>query len=138
MSERETAIEANRAFYRAFESLEVEKMEAVWLSDAKIVCIHPGWRTLSGWGPVMQSWGRIFDNVFEMKFDVRELEVFVGKDLAVIVTEETLTQRGYDGVARSQVLATNVFECVGQKWMMVLHHGSPVMQPPSEDDPPLQ
>jgi ketosteroid isomerase-like protein len=138
MPERETAIEANRAFYRAFESLEVEKMETLWLSDAKIVCIHPGWRTLNGWGPVMQSWGRIFDNVFEMKFDVRELEVFVGKDLAVIVTEETLTQRGYDGVARSQVLATNVFERVGQKWMMILHHGSPVMQPPSEDDPPLQ
>lgn len=72
MSERHAAIEANRAFYRAFESLELEKMEAVWLSDPKIVCIHPGWRKLSGWGPVMQSWARIFDSVFEMKFEVRE------------------------------------------------------------------
>jgi len=138
MSERNAIIEANRTFYRAFESLDLEKMEAVWLSDPKIVCIHPGWRKLGGWGPVMQSWSRIFDSAFEMKFQVRELDVMAGSDLAVIVTEETLTQRGYDGMTRSQVLATNVFERVGQKWMMILHHGSPVMQPSSNDEPPLQ
>ena len=138
MSERNEVIDANRAFYRAFESLELEKMEAIWLSDPKIVCIHPGWRKLGGWGPVMQSWARIFDSAFEMKFEVRELEVLVGNDLAVIVTEENLTQRGYDGGARTQVLATNVFERVGQKWMMIVHHGSPVMQPLGDDEPPLQ
>ena len=138
MSDRKAIIEANRAFYRAFESLEVEKMEAVWLSDPKIACIHPGWRRLAGWGPVMQSWARIFDSAFEMKFEVRELDIFEGTDLATVVTEEMLTQRGYDGIMRSQVLATNVFERVGQKWMLILHHGSPVMQPPSDDEPPLQ
>jgi len=30
-----------------------------------------------------------------------------------------------------------VYERVGNEWMMVLHHGSPVMQP-SDDEPPLQ
>jgi ketosteroid isomerase-like protein len=138
MSERDQIIEANRAFYRAFESLEVEKMERVWLSDPKIACIHPGWRKLSGWGPVMQSWMRIFDSAFEMKFEVRELDIYESNDIAVVVTEERLTQHGYDGIARSQVLATNVFERVGQKWMMILHHGSPVIQPAADDDPPLQ
>jgi hypothetical protein len=44
MSEREAVIEANREFYRAFESLDLEKMERVWMRDAAIVCIHPGWR----------------------------------------------------------------------------------------------
>jgi ketosteroid isomerase-like protein len=138
MSERNAVIEANRDFYRAFESLELEKMESVWLRDQKIVCIHPGWRKLNGWGPVMKSWEGIFNSVFEMKFEVNELEVMISSDLAVIVTEENLTQRGYDGTARSQVLATNIFERLGQKWMMVLHHGSPVMQPSSENEPPLQ
>jgi ketosteroid isomerase-like protein len=138
MSERNLIIAANRSFYEAFQSLELEKMEGVWLRDPKIICIHPGWRKLAGWGPVMQSWERIFQSVFEMKFEVREIEIFEGRDIATIVTEENLTQRGYDGVARSQVLATNVFERIGQKWMMVLHHGSPVMQPSSDDEPPLQ
>jgi ketosteroid isomerase-like protein len=137
MSERDLVIEANRAFYRAFESLDLEQMERVWLRDPKIVCIHPGWRMLNGWGPIMTSWERIFDSVFEMKFEVSEAEVIVSSDLAVVVTEENLTQRGYDGASRSQVLATNVYELVGQKWWLVLHHGSPVIQPP-DDEPPLQ
>jgi ketosteroid isomerase-like protein len=137
MSARDEVIEANRAFYRAFESLDTDNMETVWLRDPKIACIHPGWRKLSGWGPIMTSWERIFESAFEMKFEMREEEVIIGGDIAVVITEENLTQRGYDGVTRSQVLATNVYERVGQKWWLVLHHGSPVMQP-AEDDPPLQ
>jgi ketosteroid isomerase-like protein len=85
----------------------------------------------------MTSWERIFYSVFEMKFEVSEAEVIVSSDLAVVVTEENLTQRGYDGASRSQVLATNVYELVGQKWWLILHHGSPVIQPP-DDEPPLQ
>ena len=37
MSDREAIIEANQAFYQAFESLDLEKMESIWLRDAKIV-----------------------------------------------------------------------------------------------------
>jgi ketosteroid isomerase-like protein len=135
MPERDAVIEANRAFYRAFESLQIENMETVWSRDASIVCIHPGWRKLEGWGPVMNSWAKIFDNVFEMKFEITELDVRIRGALAVVVTEETLTQRGYDGIGRSQVLATNVYERTGQKWFLVLHHGSPVMQAPGEETP---
>jgi ketosteroid isomerase-like protein len=57
--------------------------------------------------------------------------------LAVVVVEENLTQRGYDGITKSQVMATNVFEKVGQKWYLVLHHGSPVAAP-AEEEPPIQ
>ncbi|HVA81977.1 MAG TPA: nuclear transport factor 2 family protein [Candidatus Binataceae bacterium] len=137
MSDHEAVLAANRAFYAAFQSLDSEKMEALWLREQRIACIHPGWRKLSGWGPIMASWERIFDNAFEMKFELGELEVMISGDLAVVVVEEELTQRGYDGVSRAQVLATNVFERVGDKWFMILHHGSPVLAPPS-DDPPLQ
>jgi ketosteroid isomerase-like protein len=137
MSDREAVLDANRAFYTAFESLDTEQMEALWLRDRRIVCIHPGWRKLTGWGPIMSSWERIFDNVFEMKFELGELEVMISGDLAIVVVEEDLTQRGYDGVTRAQVLTTNVFERVGEKWFMILHHGSPVMAPP-DDEPPLQ
>ncbi|HTT75009.1 MAG TPA: nuclear transport factor 2 family protein [Candidatus Binataceae bacterium] len=137
MSDQEAIIEANRAFYRAFESLEIERMEAIWLCEPRIVCIHPGWRRLTGWGPVMNSWARIFDSAFEMKFELGEIGIMAGSDLAVVVVEENLMQRGYDGSSRSQVLATNIFELVGNKWMMVLHHGSPVIAPPNSE-PPLQ
>lgn len=137
MSDREAVLGANRAFYEAFESLEIEKMEAMWLRDQRIICIHPGWRKLAGWGPIMTSWERIFKNVFEMKFELGETDVMISGDLAIVLVEENLTQRNYDGMSRSQVLTTNVFERVGEDWFMVMHHGSPVVAPP-DDDPPIQ
>ena len=137
MNDREAVVAANSAFYEAFESLDIERMQAVWLQDPRIVCIHPGWRKLLGWGPVMMSWERIFEGAFEMKFDLGEMDVIISGDLAVVILEENLTQRGYDGISRSQVLTTNVFERSGDRWLMILHHGSPVIQP-ENDEPPLQ
>lgn len=137
MSQREAILEANQAFYRAFESLDVGRMEQVWLKNPRIVCIHPGWRKLTGWGPVMSSWERIFDNVFEIRLRLGEVSVVAERELAVVVVEENLTQRGYDGTLQTQVLATNVFEWADGRWWLVLHHGSPVMAPPDEE-PPLQ
>jgi len=137
MSDRDAILKANRAFYRAFESLDLAQMEAVWLRDQRIACVHPGWRRLTGWGPVMTSWERIFEGAFEMKFELRDEAVTVSGDLAVVLVEEVLTQRGYDGGSRSQVLATNVFERADGEWLMILHHGSPIMAPP-DDEPPLQ
>lgn len=137
MSDQEQVLEANRAFYQAFESLEIEKMERVWLQAPHIVCIHPGWRRLSGWGRIMETWERIFESTFEMKFDLSDVEVTLRGDLAVVVVQESLTQRGYDGTTRSVVQATNIFERTGNRWYLVLHHGSPVATP-SEHDPPIQ
>jgi ketosteroid isomerase-like protein len=137
MSESDEVMQAHAAFYEAFQSLDTEKMERVWLQDQHIACIHPGWRKLVGWGPIMASWERIFGNVFEMSFELGEADLMMSGDLAVVVVEEKLTQRGYDGISHSLVLATNVFERVGGKWYMILHHGSPVIQP-DDEPPPLQ
>jgi ketosteroid isomerase-like protein len=134
MSEQEEVVRANAEFYRAFSSLDVENMEKIWLKDRQIVCIHPGWRKLSGWGPVMHSWERIFENVFEMRFDLGDIDVVMSGDIAVVVVEENLTQHGYDGVTRTQVLSTNVFERVGVQWFLVMHHGSPVVMPPETEE----
>jgi hypothetical protein len=61
MSDRQAILEANRIFYQAFASLDADAMGAVWLRDPRIICIHPGWNRLVGWGPVMNSWERIFE-----------------------------------------------------------------------------
>jgi ketosteroid isomerase-like protein len=135
--DHDAVLAANEAFYRAFESLELARMEQVWLRDQRIACVHPGWRRLTGWGPVMTSWERIFQSAFEMQFELRDAVVTVRGDLAVVLVEEVLTQRGYDGASRSQVIATNVFERADGVWLMTLHHGSPILAPP-DDEPPLQ
>ncbi len=133
MSDREAIVKANQDFYRAFQSLDLEQMENVWLKDRQIVCIHPGWRKLSGWGPVMNSWEKIFENVFEMKFELGQVEVLLSGGLAVVVVEENLTQHGYEGTMKTSVLTTNVFERVGNQWFLVVHHGSPILAPPESE-----
>ena len=85
----------------------------------------------------MTSWERIFESAFEMKFELGEMDVMISGDLAVVIVQENLTQRGYEGISRSQVLTTNVFERSGERWLMVVHHGSPVIQS-QDDEPPLQ
>ena len=86
----------------------------------------------------MTSWERIFENVFEMKFELAEPLVLATGSLAVVIVEESITQRGYDGISRSRVLATNVFERTEGRWWLVSHHGSPVLEAPGSGDPPLQ
>src|SRR5215467_10994344 len=90
MNDREAVVAANRTFYDAFESLDVGKMESVWLQDQRIVCIHPGWRKLLGWGAVMTSWERIFESAFEMKFELGEMDVMIIVVITLLPPKSTL------------------------------------------------
>ncbi len=136
-SESEAVRRANLAFYRAFESLQLPKMEQVWLHSARVQCTHPGWRRLVGYAAVIESWARIFENTFEMSFDLTGVEISVVGDLAWVVCTENITSRTHDGASRSRVEATNVFERHGGQWHIVHHHGSPVVSgPPSEEPSP--
>ena len=49
---------ANDRFYRAFESLDMKQMEAMWVQTDRAKCVHPGWELLEGWDAVRQSWAR--------------------------------------------------------------------------------
>ena len=51
---------ANERFYRAFEALDIDLMDAVWLHTERAKCVHPGWELLSGWEAVRKSWAAIF------------------------------------------------------------------------------
>ena len=81
-SESEGVGRANLAFYSAFESLQISQMEDVWLHSARVQCTHPGWRRLVGYAAVMSSWQRIFENTFEMSFDLTGVENSVMGNLA--------------------------------------------------------
>ncbi|MGH8338652.1 MAG: nuclear transport factor 2 family protein, partial [Gammaproteobacteria bacterium] len=83
--DQDAVLAANAAFYRAFESLNLTRMEAVWLHAAHVKCVHPGWGLLVGWGPVMESWQRIFANTVALQFSLTALRVEIIGDLAWVV-----------------------------------------------------
>src|SRR2546428_7232280 len=57
-AEREV-LEANAAFYAAFEQRDPEAMDALWAREAPVACLHPGWEPLFGREAVVGSWRRI-------------------------------------------------------------------------------
>jgi len=138
MDERQAVTAANEAFYRAFETLEIEEMEKVWLRASYIKCVHPGWPLLRGWGPIMTSWERIFANTFGMRFTLSDVHVEVSGSLGWVVLIEDLEARGYDGVSRSEILTTNLFEKRDGQWFIVHHHASPILAPSSPGEEQLQ
>ncbi len=123
--------QANRKFYEAFESLDIAKMDEVWAHLEYVTCVHPGWSLRSDWPAVRDSWVLIFNNTFSMKFELTESIVQVAGDMAWVICVENITSQQSDESQQVRVLATNLFERIGDEWLMIHHHGSPVIK--SED-----
>jgi ketosteroid isomerase-like protein len=74
---------------------------------------------------VRDSWVLIFNNTFSMKFELTESIVQVAGDMAWV---ENIISQQADEPQQARVLATNLFERIGDEWLMIHHHGSPVMR----------
>lgn len=127
MTEKEAITEANRGFYRAFETLDIEQMRATWDEEYDVTCVHPGWPLIQGRGEVLQSWANIFSNTMVMQFTITEASVVVEGDWAWVVCTEGLRSVVDGKVNEGKIEATNVFRKRGERWLLVHHHGSPVM-----------
>ena len=125
---------ANERFYRAFETLDIDEMSAVWVQTERAKCVHPGWDMLAGWNAVRQSWAAIFHNTSYMKFLITDVAVHLYGHVAWVTCVENLTD-AVESTTISRMLATNVYEFDGDDWRIVHHHASPVMRAtPSFDD----
>lgn len=137
MSEDENLVfTANEAFYRAFESLDIKRMELVWAKDELIQCGHPGWRILRGWKAVMESWRRIFENTPTIQFMLTDVSIHVRGDLAWVTLYENLNSAMGEQNVSATILTTNIFKKLNDGWRMIHHHGSSVAQPPSRENTP--
>jgi ketosteroid isomerase-like protein len=122
---------AHQAFYEAFEARDLDAMSEVWEHSDRVVCTHPGWRTLRGWGAVSGSWFALFGNPNPLQFILTEEVVVVDGDLAWVSVDENLIGGGSsDGPGAelgSTVAALNLFRRhPDDRWLLVAHHGSPV------------
>ena len=102
-------------------------MDKVWAHQEYVTCIHPGWSLRGDWPAVRDSWVLIFNNTFSMTFVLTDVTVQVAGDLAWVVCVENITTQQSDEPQQAQVLATNLFERIGDEWLLIHHHGSAVM-----------
>jgi len=114
---------ANKAFYRAFEARDLDAMSMVWEHSDRIVCTHPGWASLRGWGQVAASFFALFQNSQHLQFILTKETAEVAGDMAWVTVDENILQSGN----ATTVAALNLFvrDDLGD-WRMVAHHASPV------------
>lgn len=121
---------ANDRFYRAFESLDISRMEETWAKDRPTTCIHPGWGLRSGWPAVRDSWVLIFNHTAGIRFEVTDVDTVIAGEWARVTCREHISTT-VDGEAQTiLVLATNLFWKDAAGWKLFHHHGSPMFGPP--------
>lgn len=113
---------ANRVFYDAFETRDLDAMSDVWEHTDRVTCTHPGWRTLRGWGAVSGSWFALFGGPSPLQFILTDEVVSVAGDAAWVTVDENLISADGGGT----VAAVNLFVRAGERWRLVTHHGSAV------------
>jgi len=114
---------ANRAFYAAFEALDMGAMSDVWEHSDRTACVHPGWGRLTGWGAISASFFALFQNGQHLQFILTNERVDVTGDTAWVSCDENILSEQVGGT----VAALNLFARDGTTWRMVVHHGSSVL-----------
>ena len=129
-----TVDDCNSKFYRAFESLSIEKMDEIWKHGDDTICIHPGWEMFTTWTAIRESWLRIFENTNMIKFLLTSVKIKAFEKIAIVVCLENIESViGDENRIRIGVIATNIFEKqdvnndkYNKEWLMIHHHGSAV------------
>lgn len=115
---------ANRAFYEAFEARDLDAMSRLWEHSERVVCTHPGWATLRGWGAVSGSFFALFQGPQALQFVLTREHVEVSGQTAWVSVDENLL--GDQGGATVAGLNVFVFDATAEEWRLVAHNGSVV------------
>ena len=128
--EEEQVLAANRAFYDAFEALDMERMAACWSSAEDVACLHTG-RPLAarlGRGPRGVGGDHGQHRLHRVRDRRRRRDA--GRPVAWVTCSERITTAGAGGApAVAEIAATNLFVLETTGWRIALHHASPVVRP---------
>lgn len=127
--DEEKVLEANQNFYSALQNLNLEEMDAVWLQEEWVRCLHPGWDLLEGWESVRESWQHIFENTQFMRIAVGVQFIRVENSTAWVCCTEKITSAAEARIDSAHVQATNIFTRRNGTWYLVHHHASQLFTP---------
>ena len=122
---------ANQAFYGAFEARDLEAMSGLWEHSDRVLCTHPGWATLRGWGQVAASFFALFQNDQHLQFILTNERAEVEGDAAWVAIDENILSESQPATT---VAALNLFVRTSGGWRMVAHHASTVTAGPDLSD----
>ncbi|MFP4133627.1 MAG: nuclear transport factor 2 family protein [Halothece sp.] len=120
-------IAVNNAFYQAFEKKDLALMKQTWWQGEGSICIHPGGNLIRGWEKIRASWEKIFQNTDYLEINTEVVTMEVDYAVAYVIVIENVMQVNRGRKLKAQSLATNSFRKMAQKWYLIHHHGSPIM-----------
>lgn len=119
----DTPLQAQDAFYRAFELRDLDAMMAVWSEADYVECIHPMGDRLQGHKTIRESWADILAQAPGVTFQLVDQRQIQRGDLSFHMVVEHLHLPGEEHKV-SRILATNVYEKSDAGWKLILHHAS--------------
>jgi hypothetical protein len=121
----DTPLDAERSFYDAFRTLDLDAMRHIWDASDEIVCVHPWADSLTGNRAVMTSWETILSGGSPTEISHSLTSSLEIGEFAFHHGHEQLTFN--DAVPTTTVIVvTNAFRLTEHGWRMTLHHGSPI------------
>ena len=111
---------ANQAFYEAFRSRDLARLEELWARDQEVAVIHPGWPAIHGRKEVLASWKRILEGPSPPEIVCGDARAYALGSAGFVICVEHL-----DG---GDLIATNVFAREQASWKMVHHQAGPTPQ----------
>ncbi len=121
MSDDASVLFANEIFYVAFSSRDMEAMENIWARDTQPTCVHPGWQPLVGRRQVIESWRNILEGGEAPNVTCSGARAFRAGEAAYVTCTEHL--------ARSTLIATNIFLREAGQWKIIHHQAGAVLAP---------
>lgn len=115
---------ANAAYYDAFERKDFATMASLWEPSDRTVCTHPGWPPIHGTDKILQSYASIFNGPQTLQFILTNELVVADGTLAYVSIDENLVD---ESGSTSSTSGLNIFGWNDGRWLMVVHHASPIM-----------
>jgi ketosteroid isomerase-like protein len=127
MISKETLMEVNKNYYKAFENFDLDTMSQIWSNTDDVVCIHPGWDILIGWEKVREGWKKIFMEETLLKFTIRNPNTIILDDIGIVSCVEEIFISSRDTISQTFIATTNLFKATEQGIKLFYHHSSPIL-----------
>jgi len=122
---------ASKEFYAALAVLDNgEAMEKVWAHTPYVTYVGPRAKTIIvGWDALNKYWQDTNRLFAERKPTLSDQHIHVNGNLAWEMGQESGTQKMKDGKEGPiDYITTNVYEKIGNRWLIVSHHVQPKPQ----------
>ena len=124
--DKEQILKVNELFYKALGTRDLKLMKTLWILDERAGCVHPGWTILRSWENIYQSWENIFDPEDQVDINLTKINININNNRAWLTCVQEMVYLKRDPSMFNLSQSTNIFEKIGGKWLMVLHHASPI------------